>query len=309
MRNWVRVLAVVLILISAFAATLWTQAQEDTGEMVRCSADVIANLYTAERFFGFSSVHEQMMQGDMTTVDVSQIDKGQFTPLFDAMMGMSSADMMSSMTAEQMTAVGDMMMMDEASMMESMMSSMPAGMDISGMSTLTIATVEDEAPECATLRADLTRFFTAVAFQDLTMAGAGTTDGAGTTTTSDSMEKVNLSANLAGANEVPGPGDDDATGTSFVTLDFTNGQVCYDVTVENITLPAAAAHIHRGAEGESGPPVVTLDKAPDDSGTATGCVLTDANLMTEIGDNPAGFYVNVHNADFPDGAARGQLSR
>ena len=33
-----------------------------------------------------------------------------------------------------------------------------------------------------------------------------------------------------------------------------------------------------------------------------------AGLIQELMANPAGFYVNVHTADFPDGAIRGQLA-
>jgi hypothetical protein len=32
-------------------------------------------------------------------------------------------------------------------------------------------------------------------------------------------------------------------------------------------------------------------------------------LILEIIQNPEAFYVNVHNADFPAGAVRGQLSK
>ena len=40
-----------------------------------------------------------------------------------------------------------------------------------------------------------------------------------------------------------------------------------------------------------------------------GCVSVDRSLVKEIRQSPDEFYVNVHTADFPAGALRGQLSR
>jgi hypothetical protein len=41
----------------------------------------------------------------------------------------------------------------------------------------------------------------------------------------------------------------------------------------------------------------------------SGCftVTDDPELLNDIVTNPEGYYVNIHNADFPDGAARAQL--
>jgi hypothetical protein len=38
-----------------------------------------------------------------------------------------------------------------------------------------------------------------------------------------------------------------------------------------------------------------------------GCVQGDPAVVQEIEDDPGGFYVNLHTADFPAGAVRGQL--
>lgn len=110
---------------------------------------------------------------------------------------------------------------------------------------------------------------------------------------------------LTGAAEVPGPGDDDGDGLANVFLEVGSGEICYDMIVDGIE-PATAAHIHEGSEDEAGPVVVPLE-APTD-GSINGCAPADAGLIDAIRNNPAGFYVNVHNEEFPDGALRGQLS-
>jgi hypothetical protein len=110
---------------------------------------------------------------------------------------------------------------------------------------------------------------------------------------------------LSGAEEVPGPGDPDGTGTAKVTLDPAKGEVCYELMVQNVDKPNAA-HIHSGAAGQPGPPVVNLD--PPAEGSSKGCATVDAKVITDIQQNPANYHVNVHNAEFPGGAVRGQLA-
>ena len=128
---------------------------------------------------------------------------------------------------------------------------------------------------------------------------------AGCETVADAV-KQGMTASMTGAQEVPGPGDTDGSGTAEITIVDATDNVCYDLNVRNIG-PATAAHIHRGARGVAGPPVVTLE-APTDGGSE-GCISAPGALADEIEANPAAFYVNVHNAEFPDGAVRGQLQR
>jgi hypothetical protein len=115
-----------------------------------------------------------------------------------------------------------------------------------------------------------------------------------------------LSTTLTGSTEVPGPGDPDGSGTASLRVNPGQGQVCYELMVEGIA-PAAAAHIHQAPAGTAGPIVVGL-MAPT-NGASSGCVDVGRELAREILKNPADYYVNVHNAEFPAGALRGQLSR
>jgi len=111
---------------------------------------------------------------------------------------------------------------------------------------------------------------------------------------------------LTGAAEVPGPGDTDGAGTARVFVNHGQKRVCYELEVSNIA-PATAAHIHVGVAGVAGGVVVPL-AAPSD-GDSSGCFDVTAALAKAILKNPAGYYVNVHNADFPAGAIRGQLAK
>ena len=116
-------------------------------------------------------------------------------------------------------------------------------------------------------------------------------------------EEVTLEATLTGDAQVPGPGDEDGTGTAEVTLTPAEGTVCFEMTVENVGDPQAA-HIHEGAAGESGSPVVDFD-VPTNG--LSGCVDAEEATIQSIIDSPSNYYVNIHNAEFGGGAVRGQL--
>jgi hypothetical protein len=102
------------------------------------------------------------------------------------------------------------------------------------------------------------------------------------------------SAALTGAVEVPVPGDPDGAGVATLNWDTEGNRLCYALAIDDID-PATAVHIHRGAAGEAGPPVATLETPAADGG-GEGCVDTTPGLRSEIRDNPAG-------------AVRGQLEQ
>ncbi len=116
-----------------------------------------------------------------------------------------------------------------------------------------------------------------------------------------------LVASLVGDRESPGPGDADGRGFAYLILDPAAEELCYTLLIRDLPTPAVAAHIHRGADGVAGPVVLPLT-TPDPRGLASACATgIDPALLRAIADAPGAFYVNVHTADYPDGALRGQL--
>jgi hypothetical protein len=116
-----------------------------------------------------------------------------------------------------------------------------------------------------------------------------------------------LTATLSGANEVPGPGDDNGAGLFEARLNPGTERICYTLSAGNID-SATAAHIHIGAAGEAGDPVLTLDTPDGDDDDSEDCQDIDRGLAQAIIRNPDGYYVNIHTGPFPGGAIRGQLS-
>lgn len=126
-------------------------------------------------------------------------------------------------------------------------------------------------------------------------------------------------------------GDPTGRGEAYVFgIDANTTTLCYLIQVERIeelSLPPGngrQAHIHRGVRGQNGPVVVTLAWPQD--GRSADCIAEDRILPNgnpafardrntgvplatafEILMNPEQFYVNVHNAEYPAGAVRGQL--
>lgn len=118
-----------------------------------------------------------------------------------------------------------------------------------------------------------------------------------------------MTVSLTGAAEVPGPGDPDGSGTASFTFNQGQGEVCFWISVENITLPATGAHIHVASVTDFGPVVIPLTP-PGADGTSSGCVPADPALIKSIRKNPENYYVNVHTLPlYGAGAVRGQLSK
>ena len=110
---------------------------------------------------------------------------------------------------------------------------------------------------------------------------------------------------LSGAEEVPGPGDPDGSGTATITLNTATNEVCWDLAWQNIENPTAA-HIHLGDPGQSGRVMVDFN-LPANGPQA--CTTVDGTTMGHLSGAPQSHYLNIHTPSHTDGALRGQLQR
>ena len=83
-------------------------------------------------------------------------------------------------------------------------------------------------------------------------------------------------------------------------VDADNGDFCYALKADKIAA-ATMAHVHSGAAGSNGPPVATIELSDDI------CMAIEPDVLRAIIAHPENYYVNIHNAEFPAGAIRGQL--
>jgi CHRD domain len=114
-----------------------------------------------------------------------------------------------------------------------------------------------------------------------------------------------LTANLTGADEKPS-GDPDGLGIASVRSLPGLGQLCYQLTVSRIELPATAARIQLASTGKT----VAALRAPDAAtGVSSGCPNVSRALVRSILARPAAYVLNVTTQDYPAGAIRGTLGR
>ena len=76
-------------------------------------------------------------------------------------------------------------------------------------------------------------------------------------------------------------------------------------SIKSVGIDGTVAHIHVGAPGQSGPPIITLEKGADGVWTVpAGSKLTDEQYASFKAGN---LYVNVHSAEHKPGEIRAQL--
>ncbi|MCD7444381.1 CHRD domain-containing protein [Streptomyces lincolnensis] len=137
---------------------------------------------------------------------------------------------------------------------------------------------------------------------------------AAATDTPGGKEATVLAASLRGANEVPvagGPAVGDRDGAALQFVKVGGDKVSVAVKWAGTGRPTAL-HIHEGVRGANGGIKVDftdlLGKSKRKSVTGTVKV-ADAALLDRLKANPTSFYANLHTAEFPGGAVRGQLHK
>lgn len=110
-----------------------------------------------------------------------------------------------------------------------------------------------------------------------------------------------IKVKLTGAQETP-PVTTAATGSGTIKIAKDKS---VSGTIKTHGIEGTVAHIHVGAPGQSGPPIITLTKGPDGTWKVpAGSKLTDEQYASfKSGD----LYVNVHSEQHKPGEIRGQL--
>lgn len=106
---------------------------------------------------------------------------------------------------------------------------------------------------------------------------------------------------LSGQEETP-PVTTAAAGTATISV-AADKKVTGSVKTSGVE--GTAAHVHAGAPGEKGPPVITLEKGENGTWTIpAGAQLTDEQYAAY---KAGKLYINIHSAANKGGEIRGQI--
>lgn len=118
---------------------------------------------------------------------------------------------------------------------------------------------------------------------------------------SGSSLAVDLKVTLTGAEETP-PVVTSASGSGTITI---AADKSVSGTIKTMGIEGTVAHIHVGAPGQAGPPIITLNKGADGLWSVpAGSKLTAEQYASFKAGN---LYVNVHSAEHKPGEIRAQL--
>jgi hypothetical protein len=112
---------------------------------------------------------------------------------------------------------------------------------------------------------------------------------------------ADVKVKLVGAEETP-PVTTSATANGTITI---AADKSVSGTIKSKGIEGTVAHIHEGAFGQAGPPIITLAKGADGTWTVPpGSKLTDEQYASFKSGN---LYVNIHSDEHKPGEIRAQL--
>jgi hypothetical protein len=112
---------------------------------------------------------------------------------------------------------------------------------------------------------------------------------------------ADIQVKLVGSEETP-PVSTTATGVGTIKI---AADKSVSGSVKTTGIDGTVAHIHLGAPGEAGPPIITLTKGENAVWSVpAGSKLSDEQYTSFKSGN---LYVNVHSAEHKAGEIRGQL--
>lgn len=115
-----------------------------------------------------------------------------------------------------------------------------------------------------------------------------------------------FATHMSGDKVTGDSGDGDGWGVAAIGI--AGDTTRYYIWVTDIAAPTAA-HVHAGVAGADGGIAIDLEasftQVADNTWVAQGSAT--GGTTAAVLDTPGGFYVNVHNGDFPSGAVRGQV--
>lgn len=118
-----------------------------------------------------------------------------------------------------------------------------------------------------------------------------------------------LRATLTGANERPGPGDPDASGSAIIYIDDDTNRLCLSLSFAGVDGTLSGLHIHIAPPTAPGPIVIPFS-TPTSSPTFQCIAVANEALLDNLAANPQQYYINLHSVpNFGPGAIRGQLTK
>jgi hypothetical protein len=117
--------------------------------------------------------------------------------------------------------------------------------------------------------------------------------------------KVVWSTKLTATQEIPKQVVKNTAAHGSFQAALSGTKLKFTLTFSGLTGPATMAHIHLGAQGKSGPILVTL--CTPCTSPVSKTVTANAAVQKDYAKHL--LYVNVHTAKNPNGEIRGQLNR